>query len=290
LSVEGASSFGACGNCGALLTDQFCSSCGEKKVSREDFRISTLAADVGADLAQLDTRILRTVRALLTKPGQLTKVYFQGGRTRFTKPLTLFVILNLVFFVIQPHTGLLRYKYANYVYPGNSGTPRHVALIRKKLASTRETETAYAIRFNSRLQEQKKSMLIFSIPMLALVMTVLYFRSGRYFTEHLIFSVHVYAFLLIALLLLVAVMMAAVMLAGLFLGDSAAHSADNIGDFGISIILGTGLWLYIYAALRRAYDDTRAGAALRAFVMTWTVLLLTGVYHDLLFYATFFTT
>ena len=259
-------------------------------MSREDYRIASLAAEVGADLAQLDTRILRTVRALLTKPGELTRVYFQGGRTRFTKPLTLFVILNVFFFVIQPHTGLLRYKYANYVHPGNSGTPRHVALIRKKLAATGETEAAYTIRFNSRLQEQKKSMLIFSIPMLALMMTMLYFRTGRYFTEHLIFSVHVYAFLLIALLLLVAVMLLAVMLAGLVLGESSARSIDSIGDLGISLIIGSGLWLYIFTALRRAYGDSKAGAAIRGFAMTWTVLLLTGVYHDFLFYATYFTT
>jgi hypothetical protein len=288
--VEGASPLGLCGNCGSPLSGTYCSSCGEKKISREDLRISSLVSDVTADLAQLDTRILRTVRALLTKPGELTRVYFQGGRSRFTKPLTLFVVLNLVFFVIQPHTGLLRYKYANYVHPGNSGTARHVALIRKKLAATRETEAAYAIRFNSRLQEQKKSMLIFSIPMLALVMTLLYFRTGRYFAEHLIFSMHVYAFLLIALLVFVAVMTGVVILAGLLIGEGAARSTDGIGDLGISIILGSGLWLYIYAGLRRAYGDTRAKSAFRAFVMTWTVLLLTGVYHDFLFYATFFTT
>lgn len=290
LSVEGASAFGKCGNCSAELVGPFCAQCGEKKVSREDFRLTSLAADVGADLAQLDTRILRTIRALLTTPGQLTKVYFQGGRTRFTKPLTLFVILNLLFFVIQPHTGLLHYKYPSYVYPGNSGTPRHVALIRRKLAATHESESSYAVRFDSRLQEQKKSMLIFSIPLLALVMTLLYFRTGRYFTEHLIFSVHVYAFLLIALLLFVAVMFGVVLIAGLIMGNGAAQSIDNVGDFGISLILGTGLWLYMYAALRRAYGDSRSGAAIRAFVMTWTVLLLTGVYHDFLFYATFFTT
>jgi hypothetical protein len=163
--------------------------------------------------------------------------------------------------------------------------------VREKLTGTGETEAAYMIRFNDTLQEQKKSMLLFSVPFLALVMSLLYFRSHRYYVEHLIFSIHVYAFLLIALALLALVSMMIVYGAYLMFGSPGAHRADTLGGDGvISIILGSALLTYIYNGLRRAYGDSRLSAAIRAAAVTLVILLLTGFYHDILFYTTYFAT
>ncbi len=291
MSVEGASSFGTCGNCGNTLDGRFCSQCGEKRISVEDYSLRKVVHEVAEDFVHLDSKILRTLKALLTMPGFLSKVYFAGGRSRYTKPLTLFVVLNIFFFVVQPHTGLLSYGYSQYLSEQSRGNERRREMVREKLLESREPEKDYAIRFNSRLQEQKKSMLIFSVPMLAIAMLVLYFRKRRFYVEHLVFAIHVYAFLLIALVLTVGMMVALMAVISPLFGASGLEYAKMIeSEAGLSLILGSALFTYIFLGLRRAYQDSRAGAAIRAAGMTFVILILTGFYHDLLFYATFFTT
>ena len=111
-SEPGAFSAGACGNCGAQLAGPFCSQCGEKKFSRHDYSLGHFVEEALDGLAHFDSRFLRTLKLLLTRPGELSNAFFHGGRSRYTKPLSLFIIINVIFFFVQPHTGIFGYKYA----------------------------------------------------------------------------------------------------------------------------------------------------------------------------------
>jgi hypothetical protein len=176
------------------MNGPFCSQCGEKKFAPHDYSVAHLFEEVLDGLTHFDTRFVRTIRILFTKPGELSRAYFEGGRSRYTKPLSLFIIINVVFFFIQPHTGLFGYKYAQYV-----SIPRYSAAVQGHLQATGEAEPIYAARFNENLQHQKKSILIVAVPVLALVMSLVFMRTGRTYAEHLVFSVQVYAFLLVYL-------------------------------------------------------------------------------------------
>jgi hypothetical protein len=280
-----ASSFGECGNCHAPLTGPFCSRCGEKKLSHADYSVKHLAEEVLGEFVHFDTKFLRTLRVLLTKPGEISRAYFHGGRSRYTKPLTLFVIINVIFFLVQPHTGLLRYKYGDYIENNH-----YRSAVRAHLLATREPEQLYAARFNANLQNQKKSLLIVSVPILALVMLVLFVGARRTYAEHLVFSVQVYAFLL-TYLPAVVVLLAPVLW--------AAHAAGPAGEpvfrvleaeLGITILTISGLTVYMYKGLRRAYGASQVRAAVAAFALAWSIALLTGVYRNAAFFATFWTT
>jgi hypothetical protein len=274
-----------CGNCGSPLSGPYCSQCGEKKLTRKDYSLPHFAEEALGVFTHLDTKFLRTLKVLLAKPGELSNAYFHGGRSRYTKPLTLFVIINIVFFIVQPHTGLLRYKYRQYL-----NNPHYLALVRNHLLQTREAEQTYAARFNTNLQNQKKSLLIVSVPVLALVMAVLFIGTRRTYAEHLVFSVQVYTFLLIFLAAMVLVMTLLLLILSP-LGPAAVPVTRGLQtEAAISTMTLTGLTVYIYFGLRRAYDASRLRAALAAFILAWTVALLTGVYRNLNFYATFWAT
>jgi hypothetical protein len=62
ISESGAFSLGTCGNCGAQLTDSFCSHCGEKKLSPKDYSLAHLAEEALDGLTHFDTRFLRTLK------------------------------------------------------------------------------------------------------------------------------------------------------------------------------------------------------------------------------------
>jgi hypothetical protein len=281
----GASSFGECGNCGALLRGPFCSQCGEKKVSPKDYSVLHFVEEAVGAFTHFDSKFLRTLKLLFTKPGELSNAYFRGGRSRYTKPLTLFIIINLVFFVFQPHTGLFGNKYAQFMH--NSG---YAAAVHNRLHESGESEQSYIARFNANLYTQKKSLLIVAVPVLALFMLILFAGSGRTYAEHFVFSVQVYAFLLsylaaaALLLLLLMVLMRAIG------PDTAAIVRTLQTELAIDTILLVGIAVYMYLGFRRAYQVSRVRAAVSGVVLAFMAGFLIALYNNLLFYATFWST
>jgi hypothetical protein len=238
------------------------------------------------EFTHFDTKFLRTLKVLLLKPGELSRAYFHGGRSRYTKPLTLFVIINVLFFLLQPHMRLLRFGYANYLK-----NPAYQAAVNRRLVETKESPQSYSVRFDANLQNQKKSLLIMSVPVLALVMAVAFAGTHRRYAEHLVFSVQVYAFLLIYLLLAVLVFFPAfwALRAGGQAGEPLLRVLER--EATIIAIAVAGLIIYMYHGLQRAYNASRLRAAITAFVLAWVVMFLFGiVYQNALFFATFWTT
>lgn len=283
---RGASSFGECGNCGAPLTGSFCSQCGEKKLSHEDHSFRHLAEEVVGEFTHLDSKLVRTLKALLTKPGEISRAYFRGGRSRYTKPLTLFVIINVAFFFMQPHTKLFSDQFAQY-----STRPNHAPAVRAHLLETREPELRYAARFDANLQNQKKSILIFSVPLLALVMGIVFIGIERTYAEHVVFSIQVYAFLLSFLGMAGLLMRYPIRWLVQLTGPRAGSATSPLeSENAIAALLIVALTIYMYAGFRRAYETSKPRSVISAFVLALATALLIVVYHEALFYLTFWTT
>jgi hypothetical protein len=284
-SEPGAFSFGKCGNCAAELTGPFCSQCGERKLTPKDYSLGHFIEEAIDGITHLDSRFLRTFRLLLRKPGELSNAFFHGGRSRYTKPLSLFIIINIVFFFVQPHTGLFGYKYSQYMKDQS-----HHAAVQKHLRKTGESEQAYAARFNASLQNQKKSLLIFAVPVLALLMLVLFAGSGRTYAEHLVFSVQVYAFLL-AYLAAVVFLVLFPLIAGVSLWPAAKPFVWSLQtETGIDLILMTGLSIYMYLGFRRAYHSSPIRSGINAVILAGATGATIAAYHSLLFYLSFWMT
>jgi len=284
-SEPGAFSFGNCGNCGAQLTGPFCSQCGEKKLTPKDYSLGHFLEEAIDSVTHLDSRFLRTLKLLLRKPGELSNAFFHGGRSRYTKPLSLFIIINIVFFFVQPHTGLFGYKYSQYMKDQS-----HHAAVQEHLGKTGESEQSYATRFNANLQNQKKSLMIFAVPVLALFMMVLFAGSGRTYAEHLVFSVQVYAFLLVYLAAVVFLVLFPLVGAASLWPASKRVIWSLQTETGIDVILIIGLSVYMYLGFRRAYQSSRLRSGINAIMLAGATGATIAAYHSLLFYLSFWTT
>lgn len=247
--------------------------------------MAALTHELLHDFVHFDGKIWRTVVALMTRPGLLTREYFSGRRSRYTKPLSLFLVVNLAFFVLQPHTGLLQYHLSGYVNPQSSE-----GVTRGRLAEARReqlglTPQQFEYRFETTIQEQKKSFLIVCVPLFATALFVLY-RGKRHFVEHLVFSVHAYSYFLIFLgfLLVAVVALLTVILHLLGLGRFADPILGT--ETAIDVALVAGLGTYFYLALRRVYGGGRVSTTLRALGLVGVLQGLIFLYHDALFYTT----
>lgn len=103
---------GGCTNCGTPLHGPWCSACGEKQPDATDWSLAGLAHEAVNALANVDGTLWRIIVTLVRRPGMLTAEYFGGRKSRYVRPLSLFIAINVAFFVIQPRTGLFQWRRA----------------------------------------------------------------------------------------------------------------------------------------------------------------------------------
>jgi hypothetical protein len=278
----------ACPNCGSPHTAAFCADCGERQPSRHDYSVRGMALDAFHDFTSLDGRLIRSVVALLAKPGFLTREWFAGRRGRYVKPFSLFVVLNLVFFLVQPHTHLLRYDYNEYVGGDGDAVHRRQLLVAAKQKQLAASPTAFAARFDAALQDQKKSLLIVCIPVFACLLALTYVGADRYFAEHLVFSVHAYTFFLIFATLVTPIYRVLFGVLGP-LGVTRETRQMLGGQTALIAVMAVVLGGYFALALRRVYGDRWRTALPRALVLVAVQQFLIVVYHDVLFYTTLYS-
>jgi hypothetical protein len=280
-----------CTNCGAGPVGEYCAACGQRHVTPQHFTARAFFHELLGEFVSLDGRFWLTLWTLVRHPGKLAREYFDGRGARYMRPLNLFLLLNLVFFLIQPHTGLLQWHLKAYL-KGVRVAPELVE--RKRVERAQEVERDREARgeaprplqlesmeifessFEATIQDLKKSMLLVAIPIFAVAIAMLYGTRHR-FAEHLIFSTHFFAFSVFALTVLVPLIFKAMV--GWLILVRAPNTVDRAlsTESALTVVLFALLGTYLYVGLRRMYGDsaiTGAGRAVALFAAYEGIVVL----------------
>ncbi|MDE3743643.1 DUF3667 domain-containing protein [Maribacter sp. D37] len=90
----------SCRNCGRQLdlSDKFCPNCSQanstKKLTLRDF-----FDEFFANIISYDSKLLKTLSALLWRPGKITKDYVNGKRVSYTNPFRFLLSLAIIYFL-----------------------------------------------------------------------------------------------------------------------------------------------------------------------------------------------
>ncbi len=88
-----------CPNCGTPLHGQYCWQCGQRSRVRL-ITLWELLRDAVGDLFELDSRLWRSLKPLLFRPGLLTSDYLAGRRARYMPPFRMYLVLSIIFFLV----------------------------------------------------------------------------------------------------------------------------------------------------------------------------------------------
>ena len=271
----------SCRNCGAALQGRFCSACGQRRLDARDRRLSHLLAEAFRQVTEIDGKLLRSLRLLLFAPGLLSREYMDGRRARYAAPISLFLLANVVYF-FAPAVSDFNLPFVNQV-PGaiaagtlDPAAPDYAArraqaahwggqvhshwtapLVARKLAARRAREPGYDLRALARDYDAEsgivgKALIVVHVPIIALALAAAYWRRRRYYVEHFVVALHLFAFLLLFGQLVVASLN----------WVASQVSFDLPRPFGLAIALAliatiTG---YFAQACRVAYRTGWAGA------------------------------
>jgi hypothetical protein len=285
-----------CGNCGNEVSQRYCGACGQRldPPLHSLWQFTQLAAE---DLTHADTRLWRTLWALLFKPGHLTAEFLAGHRARYLPPVRLYLVLPVAFFLVasavQTHFTVLQFDDAQPPSGSQVIAGDKAGDIAAHKPRTDETPAQRAERLcgNARydgpgarliswvpaacrnivadngreLQTQflhniPRAMFVF-LPLLAGIMMLMYWRPRHYYVEHLLLFVHNHAFVFLV--------------AGILLLLSKA--GPHVPGLNLAIFLYFA-W-YIYRSVRVVYQQGRVLtvsklALLAFFYLMFAMLML----------------
>ncbi|RYG20574.1 MAG: DUF3667 domain-containing protein [Chitinophagaceae bacterium] len=89
-----------CISCGNLITANYCSTCGEKRLKAHDFELKHFIEETFEGFTHFDNKFFKSVWLLISKPGLLSVDFCKGKRVHYMRPFALFFVCNILFFFV----------------------------------------------------------------------------------------------------------------------------------------------------------------------------------------------
>ncbi|HEV7238091.1 MAG TPA: DUF3667 domain-containing protein [Thermoanaerobaculia bacterium] len=233
-----------CLNCDTRLHGKFCHTCGQKATSAS-VGLHDFVHEATHEFLHLDGKILRTLKLLVLKPGQLTVEFLEGRRARYVSPLRVYLTFSLIFFTlaaILPRglDGAIKVK-------RTTGLKGDTEFERRLNTGLSKTEQNTDLIGNAVLKHLPKVMFGL-MPVFALIIWLFYRKQQRFYIPHLYYSVHFHAFA--------------------FLVMSVYVLVNRIGvPKPAAAVLILTVIPYHFIALRRVYGGSRAWTLAKGFAV-----------------------
>jgi len=257
-----------CPNCKSQLKEHmnFCFYCGqENNIKRVSIKM--LLNDFFSTYFTVNSKLLLTLKLLISKPSFLSIAYLKGEIEGYLRPIRLYVFVSFVFFLLS--TNVTSYKstieHINLTLneipvtigdleDGFSESEKVVKInensLDKKIEKIFSTERETTIFFNYMLAKFP-IVLFIMIPVLGLLFYMFFYNKTYYYIDHLIFSLHLQCFLLTLLIM--------------------STIIDWLLNIDLSIAAFLCLLIYGYIAALKFYKKTK--------LITFFKLCLVGVFH-----------
>jgi Protein of unknown function (DUF3667) len=255
-----------CQNCGALLHGEYCSACGQHSVDLK-VPLKDLLKELIEELFSFDSKLIHSFLPFLTKPGFLAAEFVAGRRTRYISPFKMYFFMSFLYFFV---TALLQPPVNTQTGNGPLNVDSLLASAKKdtvvtiipskgmKLSFSKSDSTKSSNRFGHRfdtglkklegnpqvfidkLSEHTPQIVFLLLPIFALLLKLMYVRSGAYYIQHIVFAFYFHSYVF-CVLLAISLLSAP--------GWDVVTQGANILYFAIPINL--------YLGLRRVYGQSR---------------------------------
>lgn len=233
--------------------------------------------------SNLDARLARTFRALLVAPGALSVAHVEGRRRAYLGPLQLFFIANALFFAIQSftHFNIFSSTLESHLHQ-QDWSPIAQILVDRRLAAKGVTLAALAPVFDHAAILNAKALIILMALAFVPFLPAVYFGAHRRFGAHVVFALHLYAFMLLLYSASLLLAEAQLRLGGAGLMSPAVDLALTLLNLGASAV-------YLWFATGLLYGARGVLRAVKAAGLAFVMLMLVLGYRFAIFLVTFYS-
>jgi len=271
-----------CPTCNTLVATPFCAICGESPLHVRELTLRGLFGHIFEAFTNIDSRLVRSFRYLVSRPGVLTVAYLEGRRKPYLGPVRLFLITNVLFFAVESLTG-------GTIFTAPLDSHLHTQpwdvlaqhLVSQRLEALNTTLALYAPGFDQALALKARSLIILMALCFAFAPALVFLR-GR-LIAHAVFSLHFFAFLLLLLCVATAVPTIDSLIGG------AGLTSQSLDYVLIGILLATSA-VYLYLATGAVYGARGMMRVLKTAALTAAVFFILLGYRFVLLLITLYTT
>ncbi len=271
-----------CAACEEALVGAYCHACGERAARPEDESLGHFLREQFHEVTSADGRLWRTVKALPI-PGKLTAEYFAGRRGLYVRPVRVFLVLNILFFLWAGWFNVAGVVGDASLYRSNwrfSGTMAEAAM------GAGVSGEAYDAAFSQRARVLAPTLIAAFIPTFAVLFALALAPARRRFARHAVFATHFVAVLLASMVLTSLALVLPLLVIQAFTGEIAYNLNDSVLT-PVFLVLWSG---YLVAGVRRVYGVPWWGAGVAGLILaTLGSVVALEVYRTVLFYVTLWT-
>jgi hypothetical protein len=275
-----------CASCGHAFSSPYCPECGERRPADRHYDLRHFFHEVLEILFHVDHTLPRTFKTLLVRPGGLTSEFMEGRRKPYLGPLQLFLIVNLLFFLVQSFVGIIGSEFDVLTSPLQVHTrySRYRALasgiVERKITDERISYDKLQLAFNHSVKVNAKSLVVVMVPVFALGVALLNLKRRRFVVEHLVFSLHFFA----AFMLFISMID---LFVAILLRLPGRIYNPLWGNRIIAVAIIAAVMAYLFRALKRAYSASSTASATNAVLLTlFMIMIVLPLYSFILFLVT----
>ena len=244
-----------CPNCDDRMSGRYCEHCGQKRVDHHEFALRHFFGHLLHEITHLDSnKIIKTFAHLVAKPGLLTREYLAGRKGKYINPIRVYLTVSALYFLFA--WGALSSAGGGGV-EATASRPNFIEIARRKGVDP----SVLAVKAHEKAGKYSAFLRFGSVLVSGLFLAVLYYRAGRYYVEHLVFSLFFYSFDFLAKSL-VALFYLTSEYTGSFL-YVASRSLYYVAAFA-----------YLFFALLRVYSEPWQKTAVKAGVLLTLEIML----------------
>ncbi|PKP06774.1 MAG: hypothetical protein CVU10_04235 [Bacteroidetes bacterium HGW-Bacteroidetes-5] len=207
-----------CKNCDTSFQGHYCPNCGQS-VKDLDIPFKVLIFDIMANMWAFDTRVFKTLKSLLFKPGDMALDYVAGRRARYMPPFRLYIFISFIFFLLLniSVTKSVNRDWDLLTVRERSDTVKDVRNSVISITKDSDSESDNKLKnFIEKIESNKgyyvtRFLTILSwsmfllMPLYAFFLWLLFRKNQRFFLGHFIFAINQHALLFIIFITLLSI-------------------------------------------------------------------------------------
>jgi hypothetical protein len=261
-----------CKSCGNLFTGNYCNQCGERVLTKEDRSFKTLATQVFTALTLADNKFISTLWLMVKHPGFISREFTEGRTVRYMKPLSIFFVLNLVYFLF-PSIQLFNASLNTQMRAPYGGFIRE--MIATKMVNIHVLNlNSFSLIYDQRSTALAKLLVMVFVILASLPLNFIYKKRNRYFNDHFGYCIELACFNLLINTLFLKVLIS---LLGI------GHYVD---DFALTTVFIVTNLYFLLRSGRVFYNQKGWELFLKSVIMILFLKVALEIYRAMLFFLT----
>ncbi len=185
-----------CKHCYYQFEGKYCTNCGEKVRRPEELTLRSLGQEFFAILTNLDNQLFSSLRLLFLRPGELSRKYIEGIRIPYLKPIQLFLLANIVFFLFLSDVNIFRTP-SSWYFQENVDGINVLEKVKQLEVSRNLTREKVAMLYDQKSSMIAKGAIVLLIPFIAFICQLLHIKKRIPYPQHVIFATHYFTSILL---------------------------------------------------------------------------------------------